>query len=434
MKYNTDLIKISKAYYNRGLERARLSDLSGAAEYLKRSLIFDKYRTDARNLLGLIFYEMGETADALVQWVISMNLEPENNIADKYLDEIQRKPGALSEASSVVKRFNQALEIAQKGGEDFAIVELSDITKRKPNYVKAQLLLAMLYMQSGEHIKAGRALMQILDIDKNHPQATFLMDEVKRATGKAEVERARLENAYIHRELADDVVILPQTRAQSNLNKVVLYIAGGIIVGLLSFYILILPSVRKAYNNALNEAIVSNAQKLSDINASYSELSESYNNLQTEYTDAKQKLDAYEKQNLEFTSTYEKLNSIINYYNAGSYEEAADEYLTIDRSLITKEPLSSQLQEVDRIMLNDCFREVSTLGTTNWNGGNKEEAEKYYRLALNVKPDDPEVMFLLARLLQSEDRISEANEIFDKIVGEHPDSQYAQRSVDARGY
>ncbi len=33
----------------------------------------DKYQKEARNLLGLIFFEMGEVADALVQWVISMN-------------------------------------------------------------------------------------------------------------------------------------------------------------------------------------------------------------------------------------------------------------------------------------------------------------------------------------------------------------------------
>ena len=434
MNYNTDLIKISKAYYNRGLERALLSDLSGAAEYLKKSLIYDKYRTDARNLLGLIFYEMGETADALVQWVISMNLQPEDNIADSYLDEIQRKAGALSEASSLVKRFNQALNIAQNGGEDFAIVELGDITKRKPNYVKAQLLLAILYMQAGEHIKAGRALMQILDIDKNHPQATFLMEEVKKATGKAEVERAKLENAYKHRELEDDDVIIPKTKTQSNLDRVVIYIVSGVIIGLLSFYILILPSVRRAYNTALNESIISNSQELSDVNASYSKLSSEYSELEKNYNDVSQKLDAYEKQNLSFTSAYEKLNKIISDYSAGNYEAAASEYLEIDRSVITSEPLLGQLKEVDRVMLNDGFKTVLELGTAQWNGGNKEQAEHYYRVALSIKADDPEAMFLLARLLQSQDRTTEANEIFDRIVGEHPDSPYAQRSIDARGY
>ena len=55
----------ANSYYNRGLEMAKERNLSGAARFLKRALQFNKYHTDARNLLGLIFYEMGETSDAL---------------------------------------------------------------------------------------------------------------------------------------------------------------------------------------------------------------------------------------------------------------------------------------------------------------------------------------------------------------------------------
>ena len=57
--------------YNLGLEKAQIRDLTGAAEALKKSLHFNKYQTDARNLLGLIYYEMGEVSEAIVQWVIS---------------------------------------------------------------------------------------------------------------------------------------------------------------------------------------------------------------------------------------------------------------------------------------------------------------------------------------------------------------------------
>ncbi|MFR8016960.1 MAG: hypothetical protein ACLU48_10510 [Clostridiaceae bacterium] len=52
----------ANSYYNRGLEMAKERNLSGAARFLKRALQFNKYHTDARNLLGLIFYEMGETS------------------------------------------------------------------------------------------------------------------------------------------------------------------------------------------------------------------------------------------------------------------------------------------------------------------------------------------------------------------------------------
>ena len=79
--------KAANSYYNRGLVRARERDLSGAAPLLKRALELDKTHMEARNLLGLVFYESGEVGDALVQWVISMGLQPENNPAIRYLDE-----------------------------------------------------------------------------------------------------------------------------------------------------------------------------------------------------------------------------------------------------------------------------------------------------------------------------------------------------------
>ena len=44
-----------------------------------------------------------------------------------------------------------------------------------------------------------------------------------------------------------------------------------------------------------------------------------------------------------------------------------------------------------------------------------------------------ETMFLLARLYQNLDRNKEANSIFDKIIAQHPQSNYAKRSRQARG-
>ena len=41
----------ANSYYNRGLEMAKERNLSGAARFLKRALQFNKYHTDARNLL-----------------------------------------------------------------------------------------------------------------------------------------------------------------------------------------------------------------------------------------------------------------------------------------------------------------------------------------------------------------------------------------------
>ena len=50
---------ISKCYYNQGLEKASIRDLSGAITCLKQSLAYNKLNIPARNLLGLVYFETG---------------------------------------------------------------------------------------------------------------------------------------------------------------------------------------------------------------------------------------------------------------------------------------------------------------------------------------------------------------------------------------
>lgn len=79
------IIYASNQYYNLGLARAKARDLTGAAECLRTSLQLYKKNISARNLLGLVYYEMGEAALALKEWVISKNLRHRGNIADDYI-------------------------------------------------------------------------------------------------------------------------------------------------------------------------------------------------------------------------------------------------------------------------------------------------------------------------------------------------------------
>ena len=65
---------LSRKCYNEGLEKASVRDLSGAISCLKQSLMYNKHNIQARNLLGLVYFETGEVVAALSEWVISKNL------------------------------------------------------------------------------------------------------------------------------------------------------------------------------------------------------------------------------------------------------------------------------------------------------------------------------------------------------------------------
>ena len=56
------IVRISNLLYNRGLEKASVRDLSGAQTLLRQSVRFNKENIDARNLLGLCYFETGEVS------------------------------------------------------------------------------------------------------------------------------------------------------------------------------------------------------------------------------------------------------------------------------------------------------------------------------------------------------------------------------------
>jgi len=99
------LVSISNHYYNDALQKARVRDLSGAIVSLKNSLQVNKKNTDARNLLGLVYYEMGETVRALGEWILSKNYQENDNIADHYMNLVQNNPSKLNSTNSIIKKI-----------------------------------------------------------------------------------------------------------------------------------------------------------------------------------------------------------------------------------------------------------------------------------------------------------------------------------------
>ena len=55
------VVRTSNTYYNQGLEKAKVRDLTGAVDSLRTSLCINKNNIKARNLLGLVYFEMGES-------------------------------------------------------------------------------------------------------------------------------------------------------------------------------------------------------------------------------------------------------------------------------------------------------------------------------------------------------------------------------------
>ena len=177
------VVRISNLLYNEGLDKASVRDLSGAISCLKRSLKFNKENVDARNLLGLVYYEMGEVVAALSEWVISKNTQPENNAADLYISKLQANKNKLDIINQTIRKYNQALVYCKQGDEDMAVIQLKKVLNQNPNLIKGYHLLALVYIHQQEYEKARKLLKKAAQIDNTNTTTLRYVHEIEEATG-----------------------------------------------------------------------------------------------------------------------------------------------------------------------------------------------------------------------------------------------------------
>ncbi len=247
---------VSNMYYNEGLERASVRDLSGAITSLRQSLKFNKNHVEARNLLGLVYFEMGEVVAALSEWVISKNLRPEKNIADDYINRLQSNVSRLDSINQTIKKYNQALVLCAQGSEDYAAIQLKKVLSLNPKFLRAHQLLALIYTHKEEWDKAERELEKCLDIDRNNTttlryrkevQTMLAPDDATKQSGKHRKEEA------LRYQSDNEIIIQPLNMKEPKRAgfSTLINIGIGLVIGLAVMYFLVMPA---AQTNARNEA------------------------------------------------------------------------------------------------------------------------------------------------------------------------------------
>ena len=434
MDYGRRCQRIANGYYNQGLEKAKIRDLTGAAECLKKSLHFHKYQTDARNLLGLIYYEMGETAESLAQWIISLNLQPEGNRASEYIHRIQGKLGRLEAESQNIRKYNQSLGLAQSGNDDLAILQLNRVVEFNPHFVKAHLVLALLYMRRGDYTKAGKSLYKVLQIDKNHPKAQWYMSITKAHTGKAEVERKKLNNAFSHRQMQDDDIILPPTYKETTGWITIINITVGLLLGAAVIWFLVMPAMERQLNHRHNQEMTKVLEQVNQKSLAMDMLEEEKAALEAERNDAVTNLQAMEDTEQGVILQYQRLVQILKAREAQDMNTVVTVYSDMDRSLITDEVSMAAVAELESYMETEGYQILADLGNGARDGGNQDAALDFYQKSLNVKGDNPQVIYDMAMIYQAKEERDQANELFGQVIMNYPNTELANLAKAARGY
>jgi len=275
---------MSNRLYNDGLAKANVRDLSGAIISLNESLKYNKLNTDARNLLGLCYFERGEAVLALSEWIISKNYESKKNVADDYIAELQSNPARLDTINQTIKKYNQALNYCYQNSQDLAIIQLKKLLSINQNLISGYQLLALLYIEQEDYEKARRTLLRAIRIDTNDTTTQRYLKEINELIRQQQEENnsnntpgqpskgsSIQPQEIITYQNGNETIIQPINQKEKRGFSSIINIVIGLVIGLAICWYLILPSRIDKATSENDEKFISVSEELSAEKASHQE-------------------------------------------------------------------------------------------------------------------------------------------------------------------
>ena len=445
MKKRRKLEQASNGYYNLGLSLAKERNLSSALNALSISLGLNKKNTDARNLYGLIQFEMGEETKALISWVISININPINNPAQNYLQKLRNKSAYLEKSQDAISKYNKAISQIKTVNYDMARITLKQAVDIRQHFVKAMLALALLDIREGKSSEAKKLLDNVLSIDRFNTKAITYLEEMKPLTEKKDrKEKLSVIGSPVKKEKTVENANngMPVTEIYKNYSGMftAINVGIGLIVGACAMVFLYMPTMKVALNNAHNKEIVEISQQLNDVNLSIETL-KSENEGLNEQVNKLTEVNNTSTENMNYKLLqYVYFLGLIKEYNTKNYTRAAEIFSNLDVGQLTDVDnglgisVTGTFAEMAPKMRDEGPKLLLKVADGLNRAGDFAGAIGYYDAALRISPDYVEAKYKKALAYKTMGDVDTANNLFTEIITNYPDDRFANESKKERGY
>ena len=440
------IIYTSHRLYNEGLEKAGVRDLSGAITSLRESLKFDKSNVDARNLLGLVYFEMGDVVGALTEWVISKNFRSKKNLADDYIEAVQSNPARLDSINQSIKKYNRALQYCHQDSKDLAIIQLKKVLSQNPRLVQGHLLLALLFLDSEQYTRAKRELNRVLAIDVGNTLALSYMKYADQMLGEDEKEQTsggkkkkdggvRAAEGSVTYKSGNDIIIQPADVREPRGASSLLNILIGLIIGIAVCYFLILPARIQIARNEMNDELRAISDNSDAKSARISELEQSVAALEQEKSGLQTAIDDFTGSGGDTLKVDSLLAAAAAYLDSNDPKQAAETLYSIDTDYVQTLASESYRQLYNTLMHSvapDVSASLYESGKTSINQNDFTSAvtslSEAWFFASTLSEPDPEILYELAVAYQMAGESDKAKESYQKVISTFPESSTAGKA------
>ncbi|MCR5474291.1 MAG: tetratricopeptide repeat protein [Lachnospiraceae bacterium] len=426
---------MSNMLYNDGLAKANVRDISGAITSLSASLKYNKKNTDARNLLGLCYFERGEVVNALSEWIISRNYESKKNLADEYIEYLQSNPSRLETINQTIKKYNQALGFCYQNSRDLAIVQLKKVLSINENLVNGYQLLALLYIETGDYDKARRTLLRVLKIDRNDTTTQRYLKEINslitqmqnKGDGKGE-NAALVPQEIITYQNGNDTIIQPVATREKRGFSSIINIAIGLVLGIAITWYLILPQKIKQATVETEADFIAVSEELATEKASHQESVKQAETLEARNEELTRQIEELTGENGATTENDRLLLAAKRYIedpsaSADVMEELAEigpEYLEG-----TSEAFKDLYASLQENAAGSALEEYVKVAKEALKTKDYKTAIEYYLKACELDKENSDYLMDLAYAYRESDDTAGADEIYRRVMEEFPGTQNA---------
>ena len=321
---------ISNYLYNQGLRKAKQHRLTVAIADLHLALKYEKSNIAARNLLGLLYLEIGEPFEAYAQWTISVSERKVNNRANGYLADFNRDRATFDLYRMTVRKYNQVLSYIEQDNFDLALIQIRKVIELNPKMLQAHLLMAVLHMRNGRYDEALKPLQMVAKLDHGNRKSRYYREECSKYVTKdgrlREIRSARARLKKNGKSLLSFLIVSGNPTVQTVVNIMI-----GIVIGIAVVGFLIVPGVRQHANLNANKSIVSSGETLTSQNSQIKKLQEDLQTAKTAKKDAQKKVKKSEQK----SESYEKLLISYDYYKSLSYDKAMSYLEEVDKDSLS---------------------------------------------------------------------------------------------------
>lgn len=434
------IMKVSNRYYNEGLAKANVRDLTGAITCLRQSLKFNKNNIEARNLLGLVYFEMGEVVAALSEWVISKNLRSTKNIADDYIEMVQSNAARLDAINQTIKKYNQALVYCHQDSMDLAVIQLKKVLSLNPKFIRAHQLLALLYINAEDWEKAKRELDKCKQIDIGNTMTLRYMKEVdKMLLPDESVKTAgkRKNDESVRYQSDNEIIIQPMNVKEPKMTNGVstlFNIGVGIVLGVLVAYFLIRPAIIQSEQSAVNDEIKTYGEQLDAKTAQIAELEQQIENLTQESSQLHEQLDSF----VGTDGTLQAMDGLLD--AAKAYIETPNETQAIATHLeeisegMVIEEASEAFQNLYQALLGavgpTVAKEYYSQGYSAYTNDDYDGAIENLTKAVFYDPTNGDALYNLGNAYRKKGDSENAVMIYEQVIEQFPNTERARKAQD----